>query len=391
MLRAQRSSARYFQRPDQDYAVLDPSRTSLTGLAGELSFAKESGEWLYGFEGSVLSPSFEMNDAGFQTIADLVALTLNGTKRWVEPTRFFRSANLNVTGSEWRNFGNLTLMRQLSVNAGGQTHGFRRLSLGVTRGFRVLDHRATRGGPAMVNPAQWSARASVNGDGRNRISGSFSANYTADEEGSRWVSLSPTVRGRGEGWFSWSLRPGVSWSQEAAFYVAQPEDAEASATFGRRYIFAELEQASIDLTARLDMAITPTMTLQVYAQPFVASGDYERFGALVAPRTFEFLRYGEGGSTIGQSGDTYTVDADGSGPAESAQFQNPDFRVRSFRSNVVLRWEYLPGSTLFLVWSQDRADRQVTDDFDGVRDLRRIFGEPMRNVFLVKASYWLDF
>ena len=391
ILRAQRSSARYFQRPDQDYAVLDPSRTSLTGFAGELSFAKESGEWLYGVEGSVLSPSFEMNDAGFQTIADLVALSLNGAKRWVEPGRFFRSANVRVAGSEWRNFGNLTLLRQLSVNAGGQTHGFRRLSLGITRGFRVLDHRATRGGPAMVNPAQWSLRGSLNGDGRNRVSGSLSSNYTVDEEGSWALSVSPSLRGRGQGWFSWSLSPGLSWSRDAAFYVAQAEDGEASATFGRRYIFGELEQTAIDLTARLDMAITPTMTLQVYAQPFVARGDYGGFAALTAPRTFDFLRYGENGSTIDQSGDTYTVDADGGGPAAAVEFQNPDFRLRSFRSNVVLRWEYLPGSTLFFVWSQDRADRVITDEFDGAGDLRRIFGDPMRNVFLIKASYWLDF
>ncbi|MDH3224275.1 MAG: DUF5916 domain-containing protein, partial [Gemmatimonadota bacterium] len=311
--------------------------------------------------------------------------------RWVEPTRLFRSANVRVTGSEWRNFGNLTFLRQVSLSAGAQTHGFRRLSFGLSRGFRVLDHRATRGGPAIANPAQWTARGSVNGDGRNRVSGSLSGSYTADEEGSRRVSISPAVRGRGQGWFSWSLSPGVSWSREAAFYVAQAADVEASATFGRRYIFAELAQAAIDLTARLDMAITPTMTLQVYAQPFVARGDYEGFGALAAPRTFEFLRYGADASTISLAGDTYTVDADGPGPAESAEFQNPDFRLRSFRSNVVLRWEYLPGSTLFFVWSQDRADRQVTDDFDGVRDLRRIFGDPMRNVFLVKASYWLDF
>ena len=391
ILRAQRSSARYFQRPDQDYAVLDPSRTSLTGFAGELAFAKESGEWLYGVEGSVLSPSFEMNDAGFQTIADLAALTVGGGKRWVEPTGLFRSASIRVNGTEWRNFGNLSLLRQVSLAASGQTHGFRRLGFGFTRGFRVLDHRATRGGPAMVNPAQWTVRASWNGDGRNRVSGSLAGVYTADEEGSWWMSLSPTLRGRGEGWFSWSLSPGLSWSQQAAFYVTQADDGEATATFGRRYVFAGLDQAGIDVTARLDMAITPTMTLQVYAQPFVASGDYEGFGALAAPRTFDFLRYGENGSTISVSGETYTVDADGVGPAEAVQFRNPDFRLRSFRSNVVLRWEYLPGSTLFLVWSQDRADRQVTDAFDGSGDLRRVFGDPMRNVFLIKASYWLDF
>ena len=139
------------------------------------------------------------------------------------------------------------------------------------------------------------------------------------------------------------------------------------------------------------MALTPSLTLQVYAQPFVATGEYDRFAALSAPRTFDFLPYGQGTSTLDLDDGVYTADADGPGPAPSIRFSDPDFRVRSLRSNVVLRWEYLPGSTLFFVWSQDRADRSRDADFDGIGDLGRLFSDPMRNVFLIKASYWLDF
>jgi hypothetical protein len=391
MIRAQRSSARYYQRPDQDYVRVDPERTSLGGYAGELSFRKESGEWLYGVEGSVISPAFEMNDAGFQTVADLYSVVVGGTRRWVEPTRLFRSSNVRLTAAERRTFGNLAFHRELSLNADAQTHAFRRFRLTGTYGFETQDHRATRGGPAMTNPAAWRGRVSYTGDSRQRVSGGAAVDYVGDVEGGYRLSLSPSVQGRGEGWFSWSLRPRVSWSRNPAFYVTQRSDEAALATYGRRYLFAELKQASIDVTARVDMALSPTMTLQIYAQPFVATGDYEGFRALAAPRSYGFLRYGEAGSTIRLSDDVYTVDADGAGPAEALSFSNPDFRVRSFRSNVVLRWEYLPGSTLFLVWSQDRAERFGDADFDGTRDLRSIFSDPMRNVFLIKASYWLDF
>jgi uncharacterized protein DUF5916 len=389
MTRAQRSSARYYQRPDQDYVTLDATRTSLSGYAGELAFRKEAGEWLYGVDGSAVSPGFEMNDAGFQTIADVFSLVGYGTRRWVEPTERFRSANIRLTGFERRNFGNSPFMRQLALSASAQTHAQRRLSLSGTYGFEVQDNRATRGGPTMRAPARWSGRASINGDGRNRVSGGMSVSYSGDVEGGYSVALTPSIQGRGEGWLSWSLRPGLRKSRSAAFYVTQRDDPAAVATFGRRYVFGELEQTSIDLTARVDMALTPVMTLQVYAQPFVATGDYSRFGALVAPGSFDFLRYGEGGATIGLDSDVYTVDADGTGPATEMQFQNPDFRIRSFRSNVVLRWEYLPGSTLFFVWSQDRADRSRDPVFDN--DLTRLFSDPMRNVFLVKLSYWFDF
>ena len=391
MFRAQRSSIRYYQRPDQDYVTLNPNRTSLAGYAGEIAFRKVAGEWLYGFEGSVISPGFEMNDAGFQTIADLYSLVANGSRRWVEPGRFFRTANIRIAGSERRNFGNLVFHRSLALNGSGQTNGFRRLRGSMRYDFETQDHRATRGGPAITSPAGWGGNLSVNGDGRNRVSGGMSVRYSADEEGSYSLTLSPSINGRGDGWFSWRLAPGFTWSRNSAFYVTQAADPTAGATFGRRYLFAELEQASVNLTARVDVALTPSVTLQVYARPFVATGDYEGFRALTAPGTFDFLRYGEAGSTIGHADDRYTLDADGHGPAEAISLSNPDFRVRSFRSNVVLRWEYLPGSTLFFVWSQDRADRFSDPTLGRVDDLRQLFSDPMRNVFLMKASYWLDF
>ena len=392
MARAQRSSVRYYQRPDQEYAILDSTRTSLAGYGGELSIRKVSGEWLYGLEGSVISPGFEMNDAGFQTIADVYALVANVARRWVEPGRWFRSSRVGVNVAEMRNFGRSAFNRRISANASGQTHGFRSLRASVGYGFGVSDHRATRGGPAMASPASWNGSASVTGDARNRVSGTLSVAYSRDAEGSYSASAAPGVFGRGEGWFSWSVRPRLARSRSAAFYVAQAADPAALATYGRRYVFAQLEQSSIDVTARVDMALTPTMTLQLYAQPFAATGDYEAFGALTAPGTFDFLRYGSGPATISRSEGRYAVDADGpSGPAATVSFRDPDFRVRSFRSNVVLRWEYLPGSTLYLVWSQDRADAATDPSLGGPGDLARLFTDPMRNVLLVKASYWLNF
>lgn len=391
MQRAQYSSVRYYQRPDQSYVTVDPNRTSLGGYAGELAFRKVGGEWLYGFEASMLSPGFEMNDAGFQTIADIYSLTLGGTRRWVEPGRFFRSANLTLGGSERRNFGNLVFQRQISLRGDGQTVGFQSVRGSLRYEVETLDPRTTRGGPAMIKPANWGGSLWFNTDWRRRVAGGLSFNFSGNAEGSYSIAGGPGVFGRGEGLVSWSIQPTLTKSRNAAFYVSQADDPAAHATFGRRYIFAELEQHAIDVTIRMDLAISPRMTLQVYGQPFVATGDYESFMALGAPRTYDFVHYGQGGATIEHADDVYTADVDGAGPAAPIRFLNPDFRTRSFRSNVVLRWEYLPGSTVYLVWSQDRADWMRDPAFDGVGDLRRLFSDPMRNVLLIKASYWLDF
>ena len=391
MLRAQLSPVRYYQRPDQNYVSLDPERTSLMGFAGQLSFGKEAGEWTYGFEGSMVSPGFEMNDGGFQTIGDFFAISGGGGRRWTEPGKVFRGASVNLYGSESRNFGNQIIGRGLYLEANGQTNGFRSFRLRSNFRFRSLDTRSTRGGPGLLSPMNWNANLNMSGDGRNRISGSVNLNYSGDEEGSYGVTLAPSIRGRGEGWLSWNIGPRVSRSWTPAFYVAQVPDPLAGRTWSRRYLFAELERTSVSATVRVDVAVTPVVTLQVYAQPFLSTGDYEGFSALKTPGTYDFLHYGQNGSTVLLSDEFYSVDADGPGPGRTIRFPNPDFRVRSFRSNVVLRWEYLPGSTLFVVWAQDRFGQAREAGIDGIDDLRDLLNDPMRNVLVVKASYWLDF
>ena len=175
-----------------------------------------------------------------------------------------------------------------------------------------------------------------------------------------------------------------------AYYVTQGRDPAATNTYGGRYIFAALEQDILNTTFRLNWVIRPELSLQWYAQPFLATGDYEGYGYLAAPRTFDFVSYGQGGTTLAfdQATNRYTATA-GTG-ATPVSFGNPDFRVRSLNSNLVLRWEYSPGSTLFVVWNQGRASAISDPTFNGVSDLGRIWDDPMENVLLVKVSYYLN-
>jgi hypothetical protein len=144
------------------------------------------------------------------------------------------------------------------------------------------------------------------------------------------------------------------------------------------------------MDTRVEWTFTPTLSLQVYAQPFVATGDYKNFKEFTTPKQYDFAIYGKDRGTIARSqSGVYTVDPDGTGPATTFQFGDPNFNVRSLRGNAVVRWEYRPGSALFFVWQQERSGFEPIGDFSASRDIGDIFNTMPTNVFLVKATYWL--
>jgi hypothetical protein len=141
-------------------------------------------------------------------------------------------------------------------------------------------------------------------------------------------------------------------------------DAAAASTFGAYYLFAPLEQTTLSLDTRLNLTFTPKLSLEMYAQPFLSSGDYGEVVALAAPQTYDFVPY-------------------------EAEAPDADFNLRSLRGNAVLRWEWRPGSTLYLAWQQTRSDYRVgLGDFDFGRDRSALFRSQPDNIFVLKVSYW---
>jgi hypothetical protein len=165
------------------------------------------------------------------------------------------------------------------------------------------------------------------------------------------------------------------------------EDSFMKETFGNRYIFGRIEQRVLSAEIRVNWMFSPKLSLQAYLQPFIAVGTYDEFKELAKPKSYEYNIFGEGQSMISLADDEYSVDPDGPGPAARFFFENPDFNVKSLRGTIVLRWEYLPGSTLFLVWTQNRSDSANPGHFDFRRDFNDLFTAPGDNIFLIKASY----
>jgi hypothetical protein len=172
------------------------------------------------------------------------------------------------------------------------------------------------------------------------------------------------------------------------------------ATYGVRYLYAGFRQTTLALATRLNVTFTPELTLEMYAQPYISSGDYEGVEELRAPWTFDFIHYGEDAGTLTRGADgSSRADPDGAGPAPAFTVGDLDFNYRSLRGSAVLRWEFRPSSTLFFVWQQQRSDYLYVDSaaggdpvgrFDLSRDSRALLGLRPENVFLVKVNYWIN-
>jgi hypothetical protein len=203
--------------------------------------------------------------------------------------------------------------------------------------------------------------------------------------------VSPALVVRPSSSVSLSVGPSLERTGAIAQYVTAVNDATAVATYGRRTIFSNLDQTEVSMVARLNVVFTPRASLEIYAQPLLSSGRYTNLKEFARPRTFDFTRYGIDGGTIAYdaSSQVYTIDPDGAGPAPRFQVSDPNFNYRSLRVNAVFRWEWRLGSTIYVVWT-DQRERDTAGEFSLGRDLRSMMSAPGNHALMVKLAYWLS-
>ena len=398
--RTQRSSARYMDRPDATHMEFDPDARSLRGLYGRLDLTKQTGTWQGNLGVTAITPGYEVNDLGFQSFADRVEVTSSFGYRQPTVGEHFRTLNVTANGTNTFNFGGEAVMSNVGLWVNAEHSSFNRLHVGIARRFEVWNDRLTRGGPLTLEPAGYFGNIGFNTDRRATLQ--FRAGFRfSEDEGAGWS------RGGNLGlffrfWENYELDMGVRVSRDriAAQYVATVPDAAATHTFGSRYLFAPLDQTTVGIETRFNVTFSPDLTFELYAQPFMSSGDYRGLMELSAPRSFQFLRYGKDVGTVTRSENAGYVVAPEGGGAEPFEVSDLDFNLRSLLGSAVLRWEWRPGSTLFLVWQQTRSERLlrtaggVFDDevgeFNLGRDGRALFGLKPDNIFAVKVTYWLN-
>jgi hypothetical protein len=384
--RLQRSSARYFQRPDATHVRYDPTRTSLTGYFGVLEIAKRSGKhWLWSFEGSFETPGFEINDMGRLSTADGIVAFGSVSYRETQPKGWLQNYAIQLTtenelNTDWdRQFGALRTDVNLTFR------NFWQATITAWQDLRAQDQRMTRGGPSMATPAQrvGIVRLSKGFAARTRWNGRVY--YGRREDGGLTYRLSGGLSVRPAPRWSVSVDPNYLRSIDHQQYVTELPGGPA-ATFGRRYVFATIDQSTWLAQIRFNYTIKPDLTVDLYAEPFAASGRFYDQGELAAPRALGLRRYGTDGSSIVRETDGSFTVTDG---ADTFSLPALDFNVRSLRSNLVLRWEWRPGSTLYVVWQQDRSSSSSLGDLVKPLSLFDGIAASGNNFLAIKLSYWL--
>jgi hypothetical protein len=397
--RTQRTSTRYYQRPDASHLELDPTATSLTGYYGFIDLVKQAGAFGAKASVGVASPGYEVNDLGFQSDADRIVLDTNFQYTQPNPGSILRNWNVRWSPDAVWNYAGDRVHAEINGNLNVQLLNYWGAGARLAYNPRNDDDRLTRGGPLARKPQRLGGTINVNSDSRRPVVGRFGYDWATDEEGGWSHDLSLNLTANLSEQVELRFGPSVSRRFETAQYVTAVTDALATQTYGRRYVFADLEQTTVSFDTRVNVTITPDVSLQLYAEPFISVGDYEGLKEFARPGAFDFARYGDIG-TVSQDATGYTIDPDGAGPAVSFGAPNRDFSYRSLLGNAVLRWEWREGSTLYLVWQQRRID-SLTDrgpdgtydwvgSFDLGRDVGDMFSKSADNIFAIKINYWIN-
>ena len=394
MISLQRSPTHYFQRPDVSYISVDSTATSLTGYSGRLMLNKNRGRLTFNTAVGFISPKFEVNDLGFGSYSDYINAHFYTNYIWNVPTEFYQYFGFNAATFVSYDYGGNRIAQGYRVGSYFASRNYYSANLSYTYNPSTLNSRRTRGGPLTLNPGKNSVNFEVSTDNRVWWVMTIGGNLSTGEDGtSRGIYTN----------FEFKVLPTLTLAVGPEFYkdiyetqwVGNFVDAFAIDTYGKRYVFSYLDQNTFSANIRTDWIINPRLSFQVYLQPLIASGNYSDFKFLERPKSYDYTIYGENGSTIekntNETGDvtSYTLDPDGDGPAEAKTIGNPNFNYVSLRGNAVLRWEYMAGSTLYLVWTQSRQNVEPTGDFQFGDSFRNLLSVKPDNIFMLKITYWL--
>ncbi len=384
----QESSAHYFQRPDNNYMPLDTNRTSLFGSGGRMELMKLNGHWNYLACITWKTPGFEINDLGYMTQADQMLSVLWAGYNQFEPKDIYKTYNINgdfflvndfggdITGKGFEWNASMSLKNYWSIWTGGNINGAS-FSTGMLRG-----------GPLMKLPGSTYGSIGFSTDFRKKFTFDINLSAQTGFEKYYWnLNAAPDLSYKPTNYISFTLSPAYNKSFSELQYVT-----ELQYNNNNRYIFGSIDRKTYSASLRVNFNLSPDLTFQYWGQPFVGSGKYYNYKYITNPVAVSYkdrFHTYTSDQILLKSDNNYHIyeNADGN---EDYSFANMNFNYQFFLSNLVIRWEYSPGSSLYLVWSQQRSGYNDTGNMDFFNNMGDLFNKKINvpyNVFLIKFSY----
>ena len=387
ILNLQESSSRYYQRPDVDYLKIDSTLTSLSGLGGGFRFAKVGGgNWRYSTSINFRSPGFENNGLGYIRNTDEIQINSFISYRLLEPKGIFKSLSMSIRNNNSWDYHMNHNSSGLGLNFNSNLKCFWRVFSGFNFHSEYRNRFALRGGPALIFAPSYSGRIGFESDDRKNLVFELRLSGEKGKYDTRLrKSINVGVDFRASTALSFSIDNSYTVGENSFQYIQTYEQKGKD-----EYLLGTIKNTQFRISARVNYSLTPDLTVQYYAQPFIYAGKYSNFKRVTnstADNYFDrFHEFGKGEIFLNGAMDEYIIKENG----ESHTFNNPDFNRFAFNSNLVVRWEYSPGSTLYLVWSQGRSGGRYANDYSGFDlydDFNSIFNYHPTNVFLIKFSY----
>ena len=383
--RRQRDAVHYYQRASaQGYLGVDPMRNSLSGTGGFLKLGRRgNAKWTFAETFGWLTPGFDLNEVGYLREADVLSNDSEITFRQTDTWKFFRSNTLTLNQVNKWNFGGQNY--ESHVVFGTRTTFTNLYQMEITEKYvwNRLDTRVLRGGPDLQIDPYFSTNVRFRTNTAKRVMGSLQ--YTGEHNTNGHSSFNSLVPGI-------TLRMGnhvhlagtfnYQWNTNALQYVGQTIGIAGNTL----YLTGKMEQQTYGITLRLQANISPDISIQFYGAPFTSTASYSDFkrDAQTTSRQYSQRFYQFESGEISPMGDLYHVSENG----DLYTFASPDFSFNEFRSNLVFRWEYLPGSTLYFAWIHNRSTRNNQYVSGWTDNLDTMFGLPSTNTFMVKVNYW---
>jgi hypothetical protein len=388
--RIQLSPTHYFQRPDADYLDYDINRTSLSGYGGLIEIGKSGGgQWRFSETIKMFSPGFEVNDIGYLPMSDRIYQSSRIGYVIQTPSGILRNYSVFLNQNSSWNFGGDKLDFSVGIVPSFTSINNWKFNFEILRKNSSISPFLIWGGPSFKLDGNWSLLYSISSDYTKAIEMEITFNNKMfDDKISSYFSTNYSCSFRLSNSFIFSCDLLFDNTKENLQYL------DTKSIDAKEYYFLGfVDQKTMRLTFRASYNITPDLSIQYYASPFFAARKYSEIKKVLNPRADNyndrFYKYNDKEIKFDKTSNSFLIDDNNDGKNEFI-LNNPDMSFKELHSNLVLKWEYNPGSTIYFVWSQGRIESENYRSMVFNRDMEQLYNVYPDNIFIIKINHWFS-